>query len=93
MPSSAEIVVEFVRARPELEAACRKHADNAYLAPEERVWRIGDQIRAAFSAVTAAERVSLDRVRGNGNVDWDAVAVAFYSDELRAALAPEGSAP
>lgn len=75
--SSASYLVEFVRGRPKLEAACRKVATDPFKAPELAREIIAVFCLEALQDVTAEERQGLERTRGNGAVDWDEVRQAF----------------
>ena len=79
-PTSADIVIEVIKGRgPEFVAEVSKIAKDAWFrAPEIRYEKLLDLLqRALFADVSDEERASLDRMRGNGKVDWDAVIVAF----------------
>jgi hypothetical protein len=75
--TSAEIVAEFVRSRPALELAVRRITGDAFKAPEVIPRLVRGEIMDAFRDVTAEEITQLDRMRGNGDVDWSEVARAF----------------
>jgi hypothetical protein len=75
--ATAEIVVEFVKGRPDLEATVRKKMTDAFRAPEEYAPVCADLVKEALSDVTDGEKALLDRMRGNGNVVWEDVARAF----------------
>ena len=78
MPTSAQVVIEFVQGRPALEADLRKMADEGkFRAPEVQVELVQEALMEAFKEVSPEERVKLDRVRGNGRVDWEVVSKAF----------------
>lgn len=75
--TSAEVVVEYVKGRPRLESAVRVLATDTYKAPETVPTLVRELIMESFREVTAEEREKLDRMRGNGKVDWFDVARAF----------------
>lgn len=79
--TSAEVIVEFVKGRGgPLEKEVRRICNDAFAAPEVIGGKVYTVVKDAFSVVSDAERASLDRMRGNGAVDWDAVASAFRDD-------------
>lgn len=75
--TSAEIVVEFVKGRPDLERVLRKKMTDAFCAPEMYAPKCADLVHDAFSEVTEEEKALLDKVRGNDDVDWTEVARTF----------------
>jgi len=77
MTTSAEIVVEFVRGRPDLELEIRRITGDGFKAPEARVQLVMEEVIATFSSVTAEEIAALNRMRGNGAVVWADVVKAF----------------
>lgn len=75
--TSAEIVAEFVRGRPDLELEVRRKVTDPFCAPEARAMFAREFVLGAFREVTDDERVGLDRMGGNGAVDWEEVARIF----------------
>lgn len=75
--TSAEIVVEFVKGRPDLERVLRKKMTDVFCAPEMYAPKCADLVRDALDEVSDAEKALLDKVRGNGDVEWADVAQAF----------------
>ena len=75
--TSAEIIVEFVKSRPDLERILRKKMTDVFCSPEMYAPKCADLVRDACSEVTEEEKVLLDKVRGNGDVDWTEVARVF----------------
>ena len=75
--SSASYIVEFVRGRPGLEAQCKKVARDPFKAPELAREIISIFCVEALHAATPEEREGIERIRGNGAVDWDEVRQAF----------------
>ena len=75
--TSAEIVVDFIKGRPDLLAEMRERVNDPYRAPEMCVPLARELTIEAFGEVSDKERVLLDRMRDNGPVDWQAVANAF----------------
>jgi hypothetical protein len=79
--TSAELMIAFVQAHPGLELAMWRAMNDRYKAPElfpvlaqhTVIGWIQDQERPMPPACIAL----LDRMRGNGDVDWKAVADAF----------------
>jgi hypothetical protein len=79
--TSAEIVIEFIKGRPELEAEVRKLADQPYRAPEIMACDVANHVIATMAAyVTKDERKKLSRMEGNGQVSWRDVTKAFMVD-------------
>jgi len=78
--TSAEIVIEFVRGRPGTLAEMTKQMNDAFRAPEAFAGMAQSIVQDALRSVSAEERESLDRMRGNGPVDWQDVAKAFMED-------------
>lgn len=72
--SSAEVVAAFVRGRKELEAEIRRHMEDGFKAPEVRAEIARELVVEALEDVSDEERGGLDRMRGNGAVDWTEVA-------------------
>jgi hypothetical protein len=83
--TSAEIVIEFIRSRPELEKEVREMVNSpryAYTAPEIVAAALGESMRVVMGAgVTDEERAKLDRMRGNGVVEWGDVRKAFEEEK------------
>jgi hypothetical protein len=79
--TSAEVVVEFVKGRPELEKTLRKKMVDVFCAPEAYVPRCADIVKDALTDVSEEERKILDKMRGKGRVDWAEVARAFGARE------------
>jgi hypothetical protein len=76
--TSAEIIVEFVKGRPELEKYLRKKMTDVFCAPEMYAPKCADIIRDVIDDdISDAEKALLDKVRGNGNVVWADVARTF----------------
>ncbi len=76
--TSAEIVVEFVKGRPELEKILRKKMVDVFCAPEMYGPKCADLVHDEIDDdATDEEKTLLDKVRGNGKVDWNEVARAF----------------
>jgi hypothetical protein len=75
--TSAEIVVEFIRGRPALEAAVRKITGDPYRAPEIISTLVQEEVLCSLDDVSDEERAKLDAMRGRGDVDWAEVARAF----------------
>jgi len=87
--TNAEIVIAFIKERPELEAEVRKLADQPYRAPEIIVGDVADHVIAAMAAyVTEDERKKLSRMEGNGHVSWKDVAKSFAVDATAATEPP-----
>jgi hypothetical protein len=77
--TSAEIVCEFVMGRPDLELEVRREMTDGFRAPEAFA-------SVAFTLITDSmkdrnpspeEQAGINRMRGNGNVDWNDVARHF----------------
>jgi hypothetical protein len=77
MTTSAEIVIEFVKGRPHLETILRKKMADVFCAPEMYGPKCADLVHDEFDDLSDDEKALLDKVRGNGNVDWAEVARAF----------------
>ena len=75
--TSAEIVAEFVRGRPVTLAQMQRKMSDRYCAPEMYQVFAQSFVLEAMKEVTDAERKKLDRMRGNGAVDWDELAHIF----------------
>ncbi len=75
--TSAEVVVEFVKGRPDLEKVLRKKMTDVFCAPEAYAPRCADIVKDALMDVSEEERKILDKMRGNGKADWNEVARAF----------------
>ena len=79
--TSAEIIAEFVKGRPSVESELRRKMTDGYVAPEAYSALAKDIVVDALSEVTDDERKKLDRMRGNGGVDWTDVAKLFGARE------------
>lgn len=77
MMTSAEIVIEFVKGRPDLEQLLRKKMSDWFRAPEAYAPLCAELVREDASDPSDEEKALLDKVRGNGDVDWAEVARAF----------------
>jgi hypothetical protein len=75
--TSAEIIVEFIRGRPVALAEMKKQMNDGFRAPELFASVARTLTFDALSVVSDEERTKLNRMRGNGDVDWQAVADAF----------------
>lgn len=78
--TSAEIVVEFIQGRPNLLAEMKKEMNDPFRAPELYADIAKILTMEALSEVSEEERTKLDRMRGNGPVNWQAVADAFRDE-------------
>ena len=75
--TSAEIVAEFVRGRSDLEAEIRRQVTDAFKAPEVVATIARELVMDACCEVSDEERAKLDRMRGNGAVDWEELVRLF----------------
>lgn len=71
--TSAEIVLEFLRGRPQVLAELKEKVCDPFRAPEIRAVLARELVLEALNDVSNDERTKLDRMRGNGPVDWQAV--------------------
>jgi hypothetical protein len=75
--TSAEIIVEFVKGRPYTRNEIERVVNDGFKAPEVIPDMVAALVLDACMEVNDEERKGLDRVRGNGSVDWTEVVQAF----------------
>src|ERR1700685_4191353 len=75
--TSTEIIIEFIQGRPVALAEMQKQMNDGFRAPELFASVARTLAFDALSVISDEERTKLDRIRGNGDVDWQAVADAF----------------
>lgn len=84
MNDGTKIIIAFIKARGgELERAVINEARNPWRAPEATAGNVQGIVLHALHEVTDDERAELDKMRGQGAVEWLEVARAFEkpSDE------------